>query len=147
MGDSDSQPGAMMANSTQATVVDVDAFLAASAHPDDGATLKALIAELSEEPATMWGPTMVGFGRYRYRYDSGREGEAFRIGFAPRKPAIVLYLTDGFAGHAELRARLGKHKTGKSCLYIRRLADIDMAVLRELIIRSIAYMDEVYPRT
>ena len=136
----------MAENKTKATPVDVDTFLAASAHPTDGSTLKTLMAEISAEPATMWGPSMVGFGRYRYKYDSGREGEAFRIGFAPRKAELVLYLTDGFVGYAELMTKLGKHRTGKSCLYIKRLTDIDMRVLRELIIASIAYMDETYPR-
>lgn len=136
----------MADNKTQATAVDVDGFLAGSAHPDDGHALKSLMEELSGEPAAMWGATMVGFGRYHYRYDSGREGDAFRIGFAPRNAELVLYLADGFPRHAELMARLGKHRTGKSCLYIKKLAAIDLAVLRELIAGSIAWMDERYPR-
>ena len=137
----------MAENKTKATAVDVDAFIAASAHPDDARTLRTLMHELSGEPAAMWGPTMVGFGRYRYKYDSGREGEAFRIGFSLRKAELVLYLLTGEAEQAALLARLGKHRTGQSCLYIKRLADVDLAVLRELIGSSGAHMNAAYPRT
>lgn len=80
----------------------------------------------------MWGPSIVGFGRYHYRYDSGHEGNACRIGFSPRKPQLVLYV-GGFSGHEDRLARLGKHKTGKGCLYINRLSDVDLAVLEDLI--------------
>ncbi len=112
----------------------------------DGLVLHDLMERLSGEPATMWGPSIVGFGSYHYKYDSGREGDMCRIGFSPRKAELVLYLIDGFEGHAELLARLGKHRTGVSCLYIKKLADVDMAVLEELIAASLAYMDAKYPR-
>jgi hypothetical protein len=93
----------------------------------------------------MWGPSMVGFGKYRYRYESGREGEWFLTGFSPRKGALTLYLMAGFDGYEDLMARLGKYKTGKSCLYVKRLADLDLAVLRELITESVEHMRRAYP--
>ena len=88
----------------------------------------------------MWGEGIVGFGRYHYRYASGREGEWFVAGFAPRKQALTLYIMSGFKGHAALMKRLGKHKTGRSCLYIKRLSDVDAGVLRELVASSVAYV-------
>lgn len=92
----------------------------------------------------MWGPSIVGFGTYHYRYDSGREGDMLRVGFSPRKAALTLYIMAGFDRYEELMARLGKYKTGKSCLYIKRLADIDLAVLQELVKGSLAYLAEKY---
>lgn len=97
-----------------------------------------MMREVSGAEPEMWGPSIVGFGNQRYRYESGREGDWFLIGFSPRKQNLTLYLTSGLEQHAELLAQLGKHSTGKSCLYIKRLADIDMAALRELARRSIA---------
>ena len=85
----------------------------------------------------MWGPSIVGFGDYRYKYESGREGDWFRAGFSPRKNALTLYVMSGFPKHAELMSKLGKHKTGKGCLYIKQLADVDMRVLEQLIERSV----------
>ncbi len=135
-------------NKTQATGADVDAFVAAVADPGqraDAALLCDLMQRLSGEPPVLWGPSIVGFGRYRYRYDSGREGEMCRIGFSPRKGQTVLYLLDGYGDHAAELAKLGKHKTGKSCLYVRRLADIDLAVLETMIAGSLAWMAQKYP--
>lgn len=109
----------------------------------DGRTVAALMARLSGEPAHMWGPGIIGFGRYHYRYDSGREGDMCRIGFAPRKAELVFYL----AGLDEADfAPLGRHRRGKGCLYIKRLSQIDMAVLERLIVQSIDHMDRIYPR-
>jgi hypothetical protein len=108
-------------------------------------TVAAMMARLSGEPPRMWGGSMVGFGRYRYQYDSGRKGEMFRIGFGSRKAALVLYVMDGFPRHAELLARLGKHSTGKSCLYVKKLADLDLGVLEALIAESLAAMRTKYP--
>ena len=90
----------------------------------------------------MWGPSIVGFGSYRHRYDSGREGEMGRIGFSTRSSSFVAYLVDGFSSREALLARLGKQRTGKSCLYINRLADVDQSVLEELIAASL----KTYPR-
>jgi hypothetical protein len=103
----------------------------------DGQTLLALMARLTGAPATMWGPSIIGFGRYHYRYDSGHEGDMCMVGFSPRKAELVLYLVPDFTGPDELQARLGKHRSGKSCLYIKRLADVDMAVLEEMVTRSV----------
>lgn len=139
----------MPANKTEAHAGDVKAFV--DALPDanqrgDALTLIDMMTRLSGEPATMWGSSIIGFGRYHYRYESGREGDAMRIGFAPRKGQTVIYLMDGYAGHGELLASLGKHKTDKSCLYVKRLSDIDTGVLEAMIARSLAAMDERYPR-
>lgn len=137
-------------NKTQATVARVEDFVTGIADENQRADARSLIAmmtRLSGEPATMWGPSIIGFGRYRYRYDSGREGEMCRIGFSPRKGQTVLYLIDGFEGHAELMAKLGKHKTGKSCLYVKRLSDIDLVVLEDMCRSSLAYMAAEYPES
>lgn len=135
-------------NKTQETDADVVAFVAQLADPGqraDAAALIALMSQAAGAPPKMWGPSIIGFGRYRYRYESGREGEMCRIGFSPRKGQTVVYIVDGFPGHAGLMAKLGKHKTGKSCLYIKRLADIDMGVLGALAAASLAEMDARYP--
>ena len=92
----------------------------------------------------MWGPSMVGFGRYHYKYDSGREGDSFLTGFSPRKQALTIYVMPGFGEYEGLLSRLGKHKTGKSCLYINKLEDVDPEVLEELIGRGFAYMKAKY---
>lgn len=137
------------ANKTQPTPVAVTQFLESVSDPvrrSDAMTLCAMFERLSGEPPVMWGPSIIGFGRYHYRYDSGREGDMCRIGFSPRKANLVLYIVDGFDGHATLMTRLGKHKTGKSCLYINRLGDIDMAVFERLCVDSLAEMDRRYPR-
>ena len=138
----------MAENKTQATVVDAGSFIDAVADParrEDARTLAALMARVSGEPATMWGPSIVGFGAYDYRYDSGRTGTMARIGFSPRKAESVLYIVEGFDGYSELLARLGKHRTGKSCLYIKRLADVNAGVLEELVSASWAEMARRYP--
>lgn len=135
-------------NKTQPTVADVTAFIAAVPDPvrrADAETLVQMMTRLSDEPAKMWGPSIIGFGEYHYRYDSGRTGSMARIGFSPRKAEQVLYLVDGYENQAENLARLGKHRTGKSCLYVKRLADIDMAVLEAMIAASLATMAERYP--
>lgn len=134
---------------TKATGVSVDAFIAAVPDPvrrGDAEVVRALLERLSGEPAAMWGPTIVGCGSYHYKYDSGHEGTMCRIGFSPRKAELVLYLLGSYPRQDELLARLGKHRTGKSCLYIKRLANVDMGVLEELVRESLADMDARYPR-
>jgi len=136
------------ANKTVATANDVDAFVAAVADPaqrEDALTLIAMMAQASGEPPRMWGPSIIGFGSYHYRYESGREGDSLRIGFSPRKGQTVIYMMDGYEQHSELLARLGKHKLGKACLYVKRLSDIDQAVLGEMVASSLAYMAAKYP--
>ena len=122
---------------TQATDAAVDAFLDGAPRSADARALAALMGEISGEPATMWGPSIVGFGRYRYTYDSGRSGEMCRIGFSPRKAALTLYLASDTPAREDLLARLGKHTTGKACVYIKALADVDMPTLRALIAASL----------
>jgi hypothetical protein len=139
----------MAENKTKPTEASVDDFIAAV--PDeqrraDAKALAAMMERLSGDKPYMYGPSIVGFGSYRYKYDSGREGEAPRIGFSPRAKEQVLYLADGYEQHGELMARLGKHRTGRSCLYIKKLADVDAAVLEELTAICLARMDEKYPR-
>ncbi|MDZ7588061.1 MAG: DUF1801 domain-containing protein [Parasphingorhabdus sp.] len=133
---------------TKPTIVDVHDFIDAVADEkqrDDARKIAAMMERLSGHPSKMWGPSIIGFGSYHYKYDSGREGDMCRIGFSPRKGQTVLYLVDGFESRAEMMAKLGKHKVGKSCLYINRLADIDMAVLEELVRHSLTTMEKRYP--
>jgi hypothetical protein len=135
-------------NKTKATEISVDSYIAAvtdDGQRADAEKIKAMMERLSVEPAKMWGPSIIGFGSYHYKYESGREGQMCRIGFSPRKGQTVLYLIDGFESQAELMAKLGKHKTGKSCLYIRRLSDIDEAVLEQLCAESLKWMAAKYP--
>ncbi len=95
-----------------------------------------IMEEVIGEPPKMWGPSIVGFGSYHYVYASGREGDWMLTGFSPRKQALTLYIMSGFSEYEDLMARLGKYKTGKSCLYVKKLSDVDEEVLRELIRRS-----------
>lgn len=105
----------------------------------DSLTLLKMFKEVTSEEPKMWGAAIVGFGQYRYKYASGQEGDWMLTGFSPRKAAITLYLTTGFEMNQDLLAKLGKHKLGKGCLYIKRLADIDDTVLRQLI--SLCYKE------
>lgn len=131
----------MAENKTQATTASVAEYLAAiedETRRRDCEALAALMTKLAKAPATMWGTGIVGFGSYHYKYDSGREGDSCVVGFAARKGDISVYLVAGFEGQAALLAQLGRFKTGKVCLYIRKLADIDLKVLEQLIAGSIA---------
>lgn len=126
----------MNANKTTATDQLVTEFLA-SVEPDrrarDGVALDQLFRETTGYKPRMWGPSIVGYGRYRYRYASGREGEWLATGFSPRKAALSIYIMPGYADFGTILARLGKHRKGKSCLYINSLDDVDPGVLSELI--------------
>lgn len=133
---------------TQRTDASVADFL--NAIPDagrraDSLAVADLMASVTGAPAEMWGPSIVGFGTCRYRYASGREGEWPVVGFSPRKQNLTLYLTSGFDGYDELMARLGKHTTSKACLYIKRLSDVNLDVLRELVAASVADVRATYP--
>ena len=110
----------------------------------DGYALLELMQEVSGEPPRMWGDSIVGFGSYHYRYTSGREGDWFLTGFSPRKQNLSLYIMAGFARYETLMEQLGKHKTGKSCLYIKRLEDVDRQVLRQLVEESVQHMKKTY---
>ncbi len=133
-------------NKTMETAADVAAYLdrvEPAGRQADGRIVAALMARLSGEPPRLWGPSIIGFGRYHYRYDSGREGDMCRIGFAPRKAELVFYLAG--LDDADFMV-LGRHRRGKGCLYVKRLADIDMGALEALIVQSLAHMDGLYPR-
>lgn len=135
----------MKTKPTKASVAD---FIDAVADPEkreDARAVAALMAEITSAPAQMWGASIVGFGRYRYRYASGRKGEFFETGFSPRKQALTLYIMPGFSEYGGLLEKLGRHSLGKSCLYIKHLADIDLEALRELVTRSVQAIREKYP--
>ncbi|KNH22263.1 hypothetical protein ACU18_01670 [Arthrobacter sp. ZBG10] len=126
----------MATNKTQPTMVSVAGFLASVEHPgrrSDSLELADLMAGITGQEAVMWGPTIVGFGAYHYRYETGREGDAAAVGFSPRKANLVLYgLTYG-PDADRLLPDLGKHRAGAGCLYVNRLADVDRDVLAELV--------------
>jgi hypothetical protein len=96
--------------------------------------------QVTKSEPKMWGSSIVGFGTYHYKYESGREGDWFITGFSPRKQNLTLYIMGGFARYDELMKQLGKHKTGKSCLYIKYLADVDLPTLKKLIQESVSHM-------
>jgi hypothetical protein len=129
---------------TDASVADFIAGLEPNRRPDCEALI-TLMSSASGAPARMWGKSIVGFGRYQYRYASGREGEWMRIGFVPRKRDLTLYLMPGFAESAPVLERLGKHKIGKSCLYIKDLAAVDAGSLGELITAALDEMARRHP--
>lgn len=135
-------------NKTVATGASVAAFLAGVKDPvraADVRTLMAIMRRVSGKSPRMWGPSIVGFGSYHYVYDSGREGDMLRLGFSPRASALTLYIMGGFPRYATLMRRLGRYTTGNSCLYLKRLADVDLSVLEELIRASWAFMAVRYP--
>ena len=107
---------------------------------EDSKTLLELMKRVTGEQPVMWGDSIIGFGSYHYRYQTGREGDMPITGFSPRVQALTLYIMTGFEGYQELLARLGKYKTGKSCLYIKKLADVDADVLQELVEKSVVHM-------
>lgn len=123
------------------STADVDGFIDAVANEtrrSDARALRELMTSVTGEPPVMWGSSIVGFGSYHYRYDSGRTGDAPVAGFSPRKTNLVVYLVGGFEDrYPELLERLGPHTTGKACLYLKRLADVDLDVLRQLVERSV----------
>ena len=112
----------------------------------DCLTLLALMKRITRAKPTMWGPSIVGFGKYHYRYSSGREGDWFLTGFSPRKQALTIYIMAGFKRYKDLLRRLGRHRTGSSCLYVRQLSDVDPDVLRELMTESVRYVRQAYQR-
>ncbi len=126
----------------------VEAFLKGLEHErkrQDSFAILELMKEATGEEAIMWGDSIVGFGNYRYRYASGREGEWMLAGFSPRKQNLTIYIMSGFDEYKSLLGKLGKHKTGKSCLYINKLADVDVDTLKELVRRSAEHMAATNP--
>jgi hypothetical protein len=133
---------------TKPTAVSVPDFIAAVEDPKrraDAEAACALLAEATGEPPTMWGPSIVGFGAYHYRYASGHEGDAPLVGFSPRKTSLVFYLSGCEERRADQLARLGKHKAGVGCVYVNRLSDVDADVLREMAAASVASLRQRYP--
>ena len=128
---------------TQKNDASVEVFL--NSVPDerkrrDSYAILELMKDVTGEEPAMWGTSIVGFGSYHYKYASGRENEWFLVGFSPRKQNLTLYIMSGFDEYESLLANLGKHKTGKSCLYINKLEDVDQSTLRELVEKSVTHM-------
>ena len=131
----------MAENKTKPTAISVSEFLDAcadDARRADARALTKLMENVTGYKPNMWGPSIVGFGSYHYVYESGREGDMPMVGFSPRKAALVLYGAIGFDGSEAFLAKLGKHTTGKGCLYIKKLADVDLRVLETLLGRAFA---------
>ncbi len=131
---------------TQATAADHIAAVDNPVRRADALAICAMMERITGEAPQMWGPSIVGFGSYHYKYDSGHEGTMCRLGFSPRKAQLVLYILPGFKGEAERLARLGKHKIGKSCLYINKLADVDMGELEAMARDAWDWMNVRYPQ-
>lgn len=134
-------------NKTIASKGSVREFLAAvepQRKREDALQLLALFEEVTGEPAVMWGSSIIGFGQYHYRYDSGREGDMCKTGFSPRKQNLVLYIMHGFESSQDLRDKLGKHKVGESCLYINKLEDVHLPTLKKLVKQDYKIMSQRY---
>ena len=138
----------MAENKTKATSGSVADFLNGVEHPTrraDGLRLDALFQKVTGWQPRMWGPSIVGYGQYHYVYASGREGDFLATGFSPRKANLSIYIMPGYADFSAILSRLGKHKIGKSCLYINKLADIDEDVLTELIQAGLKDLNNRWP--
>lgn len=137
----------MAENKTKETDASVQAFLEAvddEKKREDAYALLDLMREATGQEPKMWGPSIVGFGSYHYKYDSGREGNSPLTGFSPRKAALTLYIMGGFDAYEGLLDKLGKYKTGKGCLYLKRLSDVDENALKELVTRSADHMAKTH---
>jgi len=133
---------------TRPNDADVGAFIAAvddAGKRADADALLVMMKRVTGYQPVMWGPSIIGFGSYRYTNTTGREAEWCATGFSPRKTALTIYIMPGFSGLEALMARLGKHKTGRSCLYIKRLSDVDPDVLEQIVARAYATIRERYP--
>ncbi len=134
-------------NKTVATDANVESFIRGVDNEiklTDSFALLDIMEKITGCPAVMWGTSLVGFGKYRYKYASGREGEFFLTGFSPRKQTLTIYIMPGFSEYENILNQLGKFKTGKSCLYVKKLADIDEDLLKKLITRSVDFMRDKY---
>ncbi|MBB6452730.1 hypothetical protein HNQ94_001176 [Salirhabdus euzebyi] len=128
-------------NDVMALIESVDS----SKKREDAYKLLDIFKETTGLPAKMWGPSMIGFGSYHYKYASGHEGDAFLVGFSPRKAKISLYFATGDENREKLLKKFGKHTSGKACVYINKVDDIDVEVLRALISQSVQFLQETYP--
>ncbi|MCZ0952653.1 MAG: DUF1801 domain-containing protein [Rhodospirillaceae bacterium] len=137
----------MSQRKTMENSADVNAFLDAVENPrrrSDARQLLALMRKVTGAPPKMWGPSIVGFGKYHYRYASGRESESLRVGFSPRKQNLVIYIMPGFSDYSEILEQLGKFRTGRSCLYVNKLDDVDLVLLEQLVRESFREMKRRY---
>ena len=137
----------MAENKTQKTGASVTGFLQSIEDPQiraDARRVASMMRRATGKRAKMWGTSIVGYGTYHYRYESGREGDFMVTGYSPRKQALTVYIMPGFSTFVPLMKKLGKYKTGKSCLYIKRLADVDEKILEQLIDRSVRLMRKKY---
>ena len=138
----------MATNKTTETESSVDAFIKAVADETKRKDCFELITLLKQQTALepkMWGPSIVGFGSYHYKYESGREGDSPLVAFSPRASSIALYLSGHFDNREQLLGKLGKHKTDKGCIHIKKLADIDLTILTEMIRNHIKHIQQLYP--
>ena len=144
----------MSANKTQPSEISVETFIETIDHErrrDEARQLDSLFRRVTGQQPVMWGPSIIGYGQYHYKYDSGREGDFMRTGFSPRKAKHSLYLMGGYCDgttaskNDELLARLGKYSKGASCLYVNKLADVDLAVLEEMVRLNWEAMNRIYP--
>ena len=138
----------MAENKTKQTKASVDKFISAIKDENirkDCYTIIKIMKSVTKEEPKMWGPSIIGFGTYHYKYASGREGDMCIVGFSPRKQNLTIYLVGGFEKQKALLAKLGKYKTSKVCLYIKSLDHIDLKVLKEMIVQSVKEVKKLYP--
>lgn len=138
----------MAKQKTKPTEVTVESFLdklASESVRDDCNTLIKMMKKITKSEPKMWGPSIVGFGQYHYKYESGHEGFSCLTGFSPRKPAITVYLMN-MSDQPDLMEKLGKYKTSKGCVYIKKLEDIDIKILEKLIANAVSYVKKKYPK-
>lgn len=137
----------MAENKTKATKASVTEFINSIDDKEKRADVRkvaAMMRRATGKRAKMWGSSIVGYGNYHYKYESGREGDFMLTGFSPRKQALTVYIIPGFSHFEKLMAKLGKYKTGRSCLYIKRLSDVDEKILERLIDSSVKHMHKTY---
>lgn len=138
----------MAEQKTKPTSRSVDEFIENVADEgvrDDCRKLSRIMKKITGSAPKMWGPTIIGFGAYHYKYESGHEGDSCLTGFSPRKGNTTVYVMPGFTGQTDLMAKLGKHKAGKGCLYIKRLEDVDLNILTKIIEQSVSFLKKKYP--
>jgi hypothetical protein len=143
-----SEKSAMAELKTKKNPASIEEFLSAvedDKKREDSFKVHKLMQEVTGDEGSMWGPSIVGYGSYHYKYASGQEGDWMATGFSPRKNAITLYIMSGFDNYDHLLEKLGKFKTGKACLYVKKLEDIDREVLKELVKESVKFIQEKYP--
>lgn len=131
-------------NKTKPTDVPVEEFLSGltERRRDEANVIIDMLREITGEEPRMWGPSIIGFGCHRYKLDSGREGDMGAVGFSPRKASLTIYVPEGFERHVDLLGKIGKHRSSVSCLYLNKLADADLDVLRELLTRTYLHHSE-----